>query len=992
MDTDCWAAIVAAGAQSEREAVRARLAEVPFGYPERQRVLQRARGLVEGCRRRAGERSLLDLFLQEFGLSNEEGIALMCISEALLRIPDDDTAEALIAEKLATANWAGHLGQSDSLFLNASTWALMLTGSAIGLGDDVTGDVGGWLKRLTGRIGESVARAAMSRTVRILGGEFVLARTIEEALARAGTRRPFSFDMLGEGARTFDDAAHYAAAYRHAIGTVGSAGLGAMAGISVKLSALHPRYQPLQRERVLRELGDTLLDLARDAAAHEVSLTIDAEEAERLELSLLLFDRLASDHALKSWDGLGIAVQAYSKRAPAVIDYLDGLHRSIPVRLVKGAYWDTEIKRAQVEGLAGYPVYTRKPSTDVAYLACAAKLLRSRSLVPQFATHNAHTVAAVLELAAGPGKAYEFQRLHGMGELLYDEARRRFENLPPVRVYAPVGAHKDLLAYLVRRLLENGANSSFVNRFLDDKVSLAEVVRDPVATVAGYHGAPHPRIPLPRDLLRPVCVNSRGLDLGNRGEVDALRCAAGAWREPLRGDDSAVDVDAAAHRAATAFPAWEATPAAARRACLDKLADAIEADRSRFVALLAKEAGRTLADAVAEVREAADFCRYYGAQCERLFSAGETLPGPTGEANTLELHGRGIFACISPWNFPLAIFTGQVAAALAAGNTVVAKPAPQTPAIATVAAELMHAAGIPEDAVRLVLGGPDVGAALVAHEAIAGVAFTGSTATAKRIQRSLAAKDGPVAVLIAETGGQNAMIVDSTALPEQVTDDVIASAFRSAGQRCSSLRVLYVQADIAEKLLAMIAGAMDTLAIGDPADSATDIGPVIDQAALAKLQRHVESMRGRILHQCPVPTRLDGPYIGPTLIEVDSIADLDAEHFGPILHVARFAADQLGTVLTDIRNAGYGLTLGVHSRIHRRAHEVMATVKAGNTYVNRDMIGAVVGVQPFGGEGLSGTGPKAGGPHYLLRFAVERTVTWNTVATGGNAELLSLEP
>ena len=988
-----WAAIVSAGEQAERDAVRARLEEVPFTYAGRQRIIEAARRLVEGCRRRADERSLLDLFLQEYGLSNEEGIALLCISEALLRIPDDDTAEALIAEKIGTANWAEHVGHSDSVFLNASTWALMLTGNVIGLGDDLTTDVGGWINRLAGRVGESVARAAMSRAVRIVGGEFVQGRTIEEALSRERSNGVAlsSFDMLGEGARTYEDAARYTQSYRRAIRAVADAYPGATpagaSGISIKLSALHPRLEPLKRQRVVEELGPTLLDLAREAAQRNIHLTVDAEEAERLELSLVLFERLARAPELDGWEGLGLAVQAYSKRARAVIDWLDSLHRPVMVRLVKGAYWDTEIKRAQVEGLSYYPVYTRKASTDLAYLACAARLFECRHLYPQFATHNAHTLAAVLELARSTSGPYEFQRLHGMGELLYDEARRCFDAMPPVRVYAPVGAHKDLLAYLVRRLLENGANSSFVNRFLDDDIDVDELVRDPLEVVADYGGAPHPRIPLPPDLYGDR-RNSTGLDLGQRQRVDELVAAAASCVVP--DDVPGADIDTEFRRAAAAYPAWETAPVASRRDCLERLADLIEANRPRFVALMAEEAGKTLVDAVAEVREAADFCRYYGAECERLFANGQVLRGPTGESNTLELHGRGVFACISPWNFPLAIFTGQIVAALAAGNTVVAKPAPQTPRIAAAAVQLMRDAGVPENAVRLVCGGADAGAAVIAHDALAGVVFTGSTATAKAIQRSLADKDGPVVPLVAETGGLNAMVVDSTALPEQVVDDVVASAFRSAGQRCSSLRVLYIQEDIADRLLAMIVGAMRTLAIGDPADPATDVGPVIDRPALGRLEDHVEAMRDKIVYRCEVPPGLDGCFLGPTLIEVGSIAELHEERFGPILHVARFAAPRLDRVLADIRDAGYGLTLGIHSRIHRCAENVMATVQVGNTYVNRDMIGATVGVQPFGGEGLSGTGPKAGGPNYLARFAVERTVTWNTTATGGNAELLSL--
>ena len=994
MSVDQWAAISAAGVQPERDAVQARLAEIPFSYADSRRVLERAIGLVEGCRSRADERSVLDVFLSEFGLRNEEGIALMCISEALLRIPDEDTAEALIAEKIATANWADHVGQSDSVFLNASVWALMLTGNVIGLGAHITADVRGWIKQLAGRVGESVARAAMSQAVRILGAEFVQGRTIEEALAREQSRgAPSSFDMLGEGARTYPDAARYAESYSHAIRAIGAAYPQATprraAGVSIKLSALHPRFEPLQQERVLTELGRMLLDLAREAAARGLHFTIDAEEAERLELTLLLFERLARSPELKSWDGLGIAVQAYSKRAPAVIDWLESLGRPVMVRLVKGAYWDFEIKRAQVEGLRGYPVYTRKPNTDLAYMACAARLFRSRHLFPQFATHNAHTLAAVMELASNTDTAYEFQRLHGMGALLYDEARRRFDDLPPVRVYAPVGPHKDLLAYLVRRLLENGANSSFVNRFLDQEVAPAELVRDPVGTVAGCGGEPHPDIPLPRHLFGETRGNSSGLDFGDRRETQALVYAArDADRVSIVERDASVED--LVSRAADAFATWEATPATERRARLDRLAELIEDNRARFVAVLAEEAGKTLRDAVAEVREAADFCRYYGSESERLFSIETVLDGATGESNTLRLHGRGVFACISPWNFPLAIFTGQVAAALAAGNTVVAKPAPQTPTVAALATALMGEAGIPPDAVCLALGGDEVGADVVANDVIAGVAFTGSMAAAKEIQRALAAKDGPIVPFIAETGGQNAMIVDSTALLEQVADDVVASAFRSAGQRCSSLRVLYVQEEIADRLLAMIGLAMRTLVVGDPAHPETDIGPVIDEAALARLTAHVDANRDHVLYQCDVPKGLRGWHIGPALIEIPSIAHLDAEHFGPILHAARFAADGFDDAIREIQAVGFGLTLGIHSRIQRRADAVMATVKTGNSYVNRDMIGAVPGVQPFGGEGLSGTGPKAGGPHYLPRFAVERTVTRNTAAIGGNAELLRL--
>ena len=987
---DYWEAIATAGVQTEQQAVDALWGELPFSDTERRQVVARARELVAGCRKRRSERSLLDMFLAEFGLSNEEGIALLCISEALLRIPDDDTAEALIAEKIGTANWAQHLGYSDSLFLNASTWALMLTGRVVGLGTDITDDVGGWINRVASRIGESVARAAMSRAVRILASEFVLGRTIEEALSRAGAT-PCSFDMLGEGARTAADAKRYANAYRDAIAKVGAANRNGdvTSGVSIKLSALHPRFEPLKRGQVLKELGQTLLELATETAGHDLPLTIDAEEAERLELTLELFQQLAEAPALEAWHGLGIAVQAYSKRTPAVIAYLENLGRPINVRLVKGAYWDAEIKRGQVEGLPSYPVFTRKAATDVSYLACAAKLLAAPNLRPQFATHNAHTVAAVLALGANADRPYEFQRLHGMGELLYDEARRRYEDFPPLRVYAPVGVHKDLLAYLVRRLLENGANSSFVNRFLNDRVPLEQAVPDPVAELRGVAEVPHPNIPLPGELFGAGRRNSAGLDTGNRRDVLALLAAAKQSNEELA-SGQAEDVAGLVSQAASAFPSWQATPAEARRQHVDRLADLLEANRARFVALLACEAGKTLLDAVAEVREAVDFCRYYGAECERLFGKPLALPGPTGETNALSLHGRGVFACIAPWNFPLAIFAGQAVAALAAGNTVVAKPAPQTPTIAKLTVALMHEAGLPPDVIRLAPGGAEVGAALVADERIAGVAFTGSLATAKRIARTLAAKDGAIVPFIAETGGQNAMVVDSTALAEQVVDDVMASAFRSAGQRCSSVRVLYVQEEIADGLIAMLIGAMRTLTIGAATDPATDVGPVIDAAALARLRAHVDALASSVLFQCPLPADLNGHYLPPTLIAIDSIAELDAEHFGPILHVVRFPAAGIEGVVEEVRAAGFGLTFGVHSRLEGRARQLATAVGAGNAYVNRDMIGAVVGVQPFGGHGLSGTGPKAGGPNYLPRFAVERTLTINTVASGGNAALLNL--
>lgn len=993
-----WQAIVAANRQDERTVIEGLLRELDqesrFDAEAHGEIAALAMNLVTGCRERDGERSILDRFMQEFGLSNEEGIALMCISEALLRIPDVASADALVGEKLSTANWAEHVGQTDSVFLNASIWALMLTGNVVRLGDDVVGsDPASWIRGFAGRMGESVARAAMAGAVRILAGEFVQGRTIEEALDRE--RDMASYDMLGEGARTSGDAERFTQVYLHAVQTVGEAQPDATpegaSGVSVKLSALHPRFEPLQHKRVDRELGGRLLSLARAACEHNLQFTVDAEEMWRLESTLGLFAMLCRETD-PAWRGLGIAVQAYSKRAARVIDWLQALaeenQRILAVRLVKGAYWDAEIKRAQVEGLDGYPVYTRKSGTDLSYLYCAGQLLAQPNLYAQFATHNAHTLAAVVHLGQAADRPYEFQRLHGMGRLLYDEAKRQVPTLAPVRVYAPVGPHRHLLAYLVRRLLENGANTSFVNRFLDEKTPVDELVRDPVELVREQRCEPNPNISLPRDLYGSTRRNSRGLDLGDRARVEELLHAIDT-APPLRRDFAATRVADAVAAADAAHPAWGATAPGDRRRLLNAFADALENRRGEFIALLMREAGKTLTDGIAEVREAADFCRFYGSECERLFVE-MPLPGPTGEDNVLSLHGRGVFACISPWNFPLAIFLGQVAAALAAGNTVVAKPAEQTPAIAQGVLELMAKVGFAQDVVRIVHGEADVGRELVRHPRITGVSFTGSTAAAKDIARNLAGRDGEIVPLIAETGGQNAMIVDSTALIEQVVDDVVTSAFRSAGQRCSSLRVLYCQREIADALIDMLTGAMDALVVGDAMDPATDVGPVIDREAHERLATYLKHAEPRTLHASPIPE--DGLFIAPTLIEIDSIRELTSEHFGPVLHIVRFDRSELAACLEDIRGTDYGLTMGVHSRIEAVAEQAVAAVGAGNNYVNRDMIGAVVGVQPFGGRGLSGTGPKAGGPHYLLRFALERVVTRNTSATGGNAELLRMPP
>ncbi len=1000
----------------------------------RHRATATARSLVEGARARRDERPFLDAFLQEFGLSNQEGIALMCIAEALLRIPDDATADRLIAEQLSSGDWSAHAGKSESVFVNASTWGLMLTGGILELDPSIKSDAGGWLRSLTRKAGEPVVRLAVRRAMRIIGGEFVVGRTIEEALKRGASEPALalcSFDMLGEGARTLRDAERYYDSYVHAIDAIGATRRGRephdASSISIKLSALEPRYSLAQRERVLARLVPRVASLAERAAAAGIQLTVDAEEADRLDLSLDVIEAVSRGARNRDWPGFGLAVQAYGKRALDVIDWVAALARSasrrMTVRLVKGAYWDSEIKRAQERGLDGYPVYTRKVTTDVSYLACAGRLFAHRdTLYPQFATHNAFTIAAVLELAPA-GAVYEFQRLHGMGGLLYAEAQRQIPEFPRVRAYAPVGEHKDLLAYLVRRLLENGANTSFVNRFMDEKVPVDEVIRDPVGELERLQPVANAALPVPAALY-PDRANSQGVDFGDPRVIDAL-CTVVARRdaihrggpiidgEHLEGDEVTVANpadrretvgrlrEAGAAQIARAFDSaariqgdWDGLGGARRAAILERTAEIIEGKRNEFYELLVREAGKTLGDAVAEVREAADFCRYYALNARRLFDGSTRLAGVTGETNELALHGRGVFACISPWNFPIAIFTGQIAAALAAGNAVVAKPAEPTPLIAGRLVECLHEAGVPPQALQFTPArGRSFGEVAFRHAALAGVVMTGSTATAQTINRALAARDGAILPLIAETGGMNAMLIDSTALPEQVVDDVVASAFQSAGQRCSALRILFVQEDVAEPVIEMIAGAMDELVIGDPARAQTDVGPVITVTAAEQLRAHVERMReeAKILKSCRLEEEhRHGTFVAPHLIELREAAQLVREEFGPILHLVRYRARDIDRVLAAIRATGYGLTLGVQTRLESFWRSVYRATSVGNTYVNRNMIGAVVGVQPFGGSGLSGTGPKAGGPHYLTRFANERTLTVNTTATGGNAALLNL--
>ena len=979
----------------EAETVERLIDESRLDAEDRAAIHEQAVADIEAVRASA-RHGLMETFLAEYGLSTEEGVALMCLAEALLRVPDRLTIDALIQDKIASADWARHLGHSSSMLVNASTWALMLTGKILHRGDEEE-DLADILRGAVRRIGEPVIRQAVAQAMRELGQQFVLGRTIEEAIDRGRNWREkgylYSYDMLGEAAHTEADAARYHLSYSRAISVLAGHSTGRdirlNPGISVKLSALHPRYEFGQRDRVMKQLTARTRSLALLARSANMGFNIDAEEADRLDLSLDVIEAVLSDPALEGWDGFGVVVQAYGQRAAPTIDWLADLarrlERRIMVRLVKGAYWDTEIKRAQTLGLDGYPVFTAKANTDVSYLACARKLLDAGDCIfPQFATHNAHTIAAVLHMA-DPEQSFELQRLHGMGEELHEAVRKR-SNVR-TRIYAPVGAHRDLLAYLVRRLLENGANSSFVNQILDEDVTTASIAADPIDKVRERGGEiANPRIPMPRDIFAPR-RNALGLDITDPlaierldAERDGFRHHQWAARPMLAGgvvvedgrtrdilnpadpddvvgtctDATAADVDAAFVAAETGFADWRAVPVAERAAILEKVADAYEAAMGELIALASREAGKTPLDGVAEVREAVDFCRYYAS-----------------EALKLEGDPRGTFVCISPWNFPLAIFTGQIAAALAAGNTVLAKPAEQTPLMAARAVELMHGAGVPVAALQLVPGdGPTVGQALVGDPRVRGVCFTGSTQTAQAINRAMAGAAPPDAPLIAETGGLNAMIVDSTALPEQAVRDIVASAFQSAGQRCSALRVLYVQKDIEDRLVEMLSGAMEELAVGDPWQLSTDVGPVIDAEALEVIDSHCARLdaEGRLIKTVPMRGPRVGHFRAPSAYRVSGIGALEKEIFGPVLHVATFEADELDAVIGAINRSGYGLTFGLHTRIEARVQHVVDRVEAGNLYVNRNQIGAVVGSQPFGGEGLSGTGPKAGGPRYLPRF------------------------
>ena len=1025
-----WDALDDAKYADERQVVAHLLAACPLSTRERRQVVRGATELVEAARRSSERQGVVEGFLQQFSLGTQEGLALMCLAEALLRIPDDRTRSLLIAEKISAGDWEAHLGQSDSLFINASTWGLMLTRRLVDVEDEGKQDPVGWMRRMTTQLGTPVVRKAVGTAVKIMGEQFVLGSTIEDALKRAAKEKYLcSFDMLGEGARTEADAERYARIYADAIEAVGRARGAGLApedghGVSVKLSALSPRYQAVQEERVWATLYPRLKMLAELAARYDLNLAIDAEEADRLVLSMKLIDRLAREPSLGEWTGLGVVVQAYQKRAVDVVSALAALSRSagrrLMVRLVKGAYWDTEIKLAQMNGRPDYPVFTTKPATDLNYLVAAEALIDAApALYPQFATHNAHTLVAVQHMAARRGVRIEHQRLHGMGEALYEAAGLARK----VRAYAPVGSHEELLPYLVRRLLENGANSSFVHALLDERVPAARVVADPVSAV---EAAPdrHPKIPTPIDMYGPGRVNPEGRDYSIAAARESAAEATMALRPVISGpiiggelvsvtpavrvlspaDGGIVagtfhparetDIDRAARLAKEGCRAWDEAGGAARAAVLRRTASLLEADMDRLVALLSREGGKTLNDGVAEVREAVDFCRYYAQLAEKQFGPPSPLPGPVGETNALQLAARGTFACISPWNFPLAIFTGQVAAALAAGNAVLAKPAEQTPLVAAEAVRAFHKAGLDPRLLALLPGdGATVGAALVSHPLVDGVAFTGGTETAWAINRSIAARPGAIIPFIAETGGLNAMFVDTSALKEQVVDDVLLSAFGSAGQRCSALRLLYVPEESADVLVGTLLGALDAMVLGDPASPRTDIGPVIDGEAKAALDSHM----ARLDREARILKRLDpgnlggmGSYFGPVIAEIPTPDFLEREVFGPILHIYRYRAGEVDEIARKLAARGYGLTLGIHSRTDRFVEQVRARVPAGNCYVNRSMTGAVVGVQPFGGEGLSGTGPKAGGPHALLRYAVERTITVNIAATGGDPSLFDL--
>lgn len=988
----------AAYRMSERECLDMLLAQSSLSATQTKNIHARAEEFVNDIRRSNNSNAGFKALLTEYDLSSSEGVALMCLAEAILRIPDKTTIEKLITDKISHADWALHLGRNKSKFVNSTTWSLFLTGKLLNLN--------GVLPNLIRRCGEPIVRQAVTSAIKMLCKQFVLGQTINEALQNAAPLEArgylFSYDMLGEEARTTIDAEKYFERYMQAIEVIGKATVShdeySNPGISIKLSALHPRFEWRKRSRVLQELVPKLIELAQSAQRWNLNFTLDAEEADRLDLLLDVFTAVFNDDRFSNWQGLGIAVQAYQKRATYVITYLTELARSkkrrINVRLVKGAYWDSEIKMAQERGLSDYPVFTRKTVTDISYTTCAQQILAAKdALYAQFATHNAYTAATILELS-GSYHDFEFQSLYGMGDELYDMIAKRYKI--PCRIYAPVGHYSYLFGYLIRRLLENGANNSFVNLILDQNISTAELIQDPY-TVVRTQEIPNPKIPLPPKLYsdRP---NSHGIDYTNPMEyapiLDAVRSLAKSFHEQQIAATPAAQLERVLALAKRAANVWSQTTVEHRVECIQQMATLLEEHKAELIAILVLEGHKTIVDATAEVREAIDFCWYY-ALCASKDLQKQILEGPTGEQNQYQLLPRGVIACISPWNFPLAIFLGQILAAVVTGNTVIAKPARQTPRIAERAIELLHKAGIPKEVVQLVIGsGAEIGDALVQDQRISGVMLTGSTATAWRINKNLAARNGPITPLVAETGGQNVMIVDSSALPEQVVIDVITSAFGSAGQRCSCLRVLYVQEDIADVVINMLRGAMAELIVSNPQSLATDIGPVIDAEAFGKLLAHKQHLEqnAKLIYEVPISAELQAQnYFPPCAFIIESIAELKEENFGPILHVIRYSADKLQQILNEINATSYGLTLGIHSRIDDTVDFIVQHVHVGNIYVNRNMIGAIVGVQPFGGEGLSGTGPKAGGPYYLPRLTLERSISINTAAVGGNASLLAMD-
>ncbi|WP_286340398.1 bifunctional proline dehydrogenase/L-glutamate gamma-semialdehyde dehydrogenase PutA [Ferrimonas sp. YFM] len=1012
---------------------------VPQDQATIDRITERAERLVHEVRsvEKKGLSVGIDAFLQQYSLDTQEGIILMCLAEALLRIPDAATADALIEDKLSGADWASHLKGSDSVLVNASTWGLMLTGKVVTLDRTLDGNPNNLLARLVNRVGEPIIRKAMYTAMKIMGKQFVLGRSMNEALANSEDNRGMgythSYDMLGEGALTQGDAERHFQEYSQAINTLGNHRSkhsdAPLPSISVKLSAIHPKYDVANEARVLEELHDTMIKLITQGRQLNVGITLDAEEADRLELYLTLFEKLYRSNANRGWGNFGVVVQAYAKTALPVLCWLNALASEqgdrIPIRLVKGAYWDTEIKHCQQLGVANYPVFTRKAATDVSYLACARYLLSDLTkgnIYPQFASHNAHTVAAVLDMAGE--REFEFQRLHGMGQELYDPVITQHH--PRVRIYAPVGAHEDLLPYLVRRLLENGANTSFVHKLVDPNTPVSSLIAHPLTTLKACPTLHNHKIVLPEAIFGSERKNSKGINMNIAAESRTFFAKLDGFKThqwqaaPLIGGETikcgdalaitspqdrgqtvgqvhfadAATIEQAVKVTNAAFPAWNREDVDVRARAVEKLADLLESHREELIALCTREAGKTLQDGIDEIREAVDFCRYYAVQARKMQGEATVLPGPTGELNELFVQGRGTFLCISPWNFPLAIFLGQVVAALVTGNTVIAKPAEQTSLVAYRAVQLAHEAGVPGDVLALLPGtGALVGGSLTGDDRIGGVCFTGSTQTAKVINRALAGREGAIVPLVAETGGQNAMVVDSTSLPEQVVKDVVQSAFASAGQRCSALRVLYVQDDIADKVIDLLKGAMAELHVGNPARHMTDLGPVIDEAAQTNLLAHIDriSKEGKLIFQAPLSEEcLDGTFVQPTAVEIRHIGQLEKEHFGPILHLIRYKTSDLEKVIEEINSTGFGLTLGIHSRNESHALKVADKVNVGNAYINRNQIGAVVGVQPFGGQGLSGTGPKAGGPHYLTRFVTEKTRSNNITAIGGNATLLSL--